>query len=380
MSDVFAGLAEAYSTQGAQALLDRLIEVFRERGEFNRLFEARLMKKRHELGLPLIPEGPLEDLGPAQKEYDQAMMEAAKETAELYLASGKLAEAWPYFRALGETTRLREAIDQLPPEEAEDPVIEIALSERLHPKKGFEFLLKKHGICRAITFFDQYPDPATREESLALLTETLYGELTANLTAAIERAEGTPPAGSTVRELTADRDDLFSEYSYHVDLSHLMSVVRMACDAEDPAILRRGLEMAEYGSRLHTTLTYRGDPPFEDFFRDSAIYLRARTGVQVEEAIAHFRAKVASYDYEEVSTYPAQVFVRMLLRMERPQDAIQVFEEFLSSTNPAYLSCPSLAQLCRMAGDYERLQHLAQREGDLVQYTAALIAHQTALQ
>jgi hypothetical protein len=57
MTDVFASLTEAHSTQGPAALLDRLAEVFRERGEFNRLFEARLMKKRHELGLPLIPEG-----------------------------------------------------------------------------------------------------------------------------------------------------------------------------------------------------------------------------------------------------------------------------------------------------------------------------------
>jgi hypothetical protein len=378
MTDVFASLAEAHSTQGPAAVLDRLIEVFRERGEFNRLFEARLMKKRHELGLPLIPEGPAEDLGPAQKAYDQTMLEAARETANLYLAAGKLAEAWPFFRALGEAAPLREAIDRLPPEDAEDPVIEIALSERLHPSKGFEFLLKRHGICRAITFFEQYPDPATREQSLALLSETLYNELAANLRAAIERAEGSAPEAMGIRGLIEGRDWLFGEYSYHVDLSHLMSVVRLSSEAEDPGILARGLEMAEYGSRLHSTLSYRGDPPFEDFFRDSAIYLRARTGVEVEEAIAHFRAKVASYDYEQMSTYPAQTFVRMLLRLHRPQLAIEIFEEFLGDTNPAYLSCPPLAQLCRIAGDYERLKQLARREGDLVQYSAALIAENTS--
>jgi tetratricopeptide (TPR) repeat protein len=273
---------------------------------------------------------------------------------------------------------LRDAIERLAPDQAEDPVIEIALGERLHPSKGFEFLLKRHGICRAITFFDQYPDPATREQSLALLSETLYHELAANLRAAIERTEGHAPDGARITDLIAGRDELFGEYSYHVDLSHLMSVVRLSADADDPGILARGLEMAEYGSRLHSTLSYRGDPPFEDFFRDSAIYLRARTGVAVEEAIAHFRAKVASYDYEEMSTYPAQVFVRMLLRLGRPQDAIQVFEQFLADTNPAYLSCPPLAQLCRMAGDYERLKQLARREGDLVQYSAALIAQNAA--
>lgn len=61
MTDVFASLAEAHSTKGAAAALDRLIEVFAERGEYNRLFEARLMRKRYDLGLPLIPDGPAED-------------------------------------------------------------------------------------------------------------------------------------------------------------------------------------------------------------------------------------------------------------------------------------------------------------------------------
>ena len=74
---------------------------------------------------------------------------------------------------------------------------------------------------------------------------------------------------------------------------------------------------------------------------------------------------------------PAGV-MRMLLRLHRPQLAIEIFEEFLGDTNPAYLSCPPLAQLCRIAGDYERLKQLARREGDLVQYSAALIAENTS--
>lgn len=374
MTDVFASLAEAHSTKGAAAALDRLIEVFAERGEYNRLFEARLMRKRYDLGLPLIPDGPAEDLGPAQQSYDQAMMAAARESAALYLKSGKLAESWPFFRALGETAGLRDAISRLNPEDSDDSIIEIALNEGLHPAKGFAMLLKRHGICRAITFFEQYPDPATREESLALLSSTLYDELTANLRSAIERTEGAPPAAATIAELIAGRDWLFGEYSYHVDLSHLMSVVRMSCEASDEGILARGLEMAEYGSRIHSTLSYRGDPPFEDFFLDSAIYLRARTGAGVDAAIAHFRAKIASYNYEEVSTYPAQMLVRMLLRLNRPTEAIRVYEEFLSGTNPAYLSCPTLLQLCRIAGDFERIKQIAELEGDPVQYTAALIA------
>ncbi|MCS7026777.1 MAG: hypothetical protein NZV14_18410 [Bryobacteraceae bacterium] len=379
MTDAFGRLLQAQALGGATAVLDCLIEIFRERGEFNRMFEARLMRQRHELGLPLIPETTPEELGQARQAYQDALLAAARDTAMLYLNAGQIAEAWPYFRALGQTSEIRQAIEQLGDAEGDDAVMEIALQEGVHPAKGFAMLLKRHGICRALTFFEQYPDLATREASLALLSRTLHSELDANLRAAIEALEGTAPEGNNIPQLIANRDWLFGEYSAHLDVAHLMSIVRFCWESSDPDTLARGLEMAEYGSRLHATVSYRGDPPFEDFFRDATIYLRARTGVDVEAAVAHFRAKVASYDLEEIGSYPVQTFIRMLLRLNRPAVAVEVFEQFLSDVNPAYLSCPSLPQLCRLAGDFERLKMIAQRDGDLIQYVAAILAQETAL-
>ena len=49
------------------------------------------------------------------------------------------------------------AIDRLTTDDVNDAVLEIALHERVHPRKGFELVMASHGICRAITVFGQYP-------------------------------------------------------------------------------------------------------------------------------------------------------------------------------------------------------------------------------
>jgi len=134
------------------AAFDYLIERYRAEEKYALLFEARLMKKRHELGLPLIPTVPLDGLDPeVQRAYDDGSVEAAREVGELFLAQGNIGRAWPYFRAVGEPGPVRQAIEQMPPAAELDDVIQVAFNERVHPKKGFELILQNHGICRAIT-------------------------------------------------------------------------------------------------------------------------------------------------------------------------------------------------------------------------------------
>jgi hypothetical protein len=371
---VFSTIDASLHQAGAHAALDRLVAHFLETRQYGRLFEARLMRKRHELGLPLMPTAPLHLDATSQQAYDAEMLDAARQAARLLLDEGRIAESWPFFRALNEPAPVRDAIERLDDGAGGEAVIEIALGERVHPRKGFAMLLAQHGICRAITLFDQYPDAATREDSLALLAGALYGELRANLRAVIERAEGAAPAADSVRDLMAGRDWLFGEYSYHADISHVMSVVRLAAESARAETVRIGRELAEYGVRLSPELQHGGEPPFEEYFEGYARYLRARMGEQVDDTIAWFRGRVASYDYEQIGTYPAQTLVRMLLRLGRPQTAIEVFEEFVGETDANYLSCPPLAELCQLAGDWERLSALAVQGEDLIRYTAAQIS------
>ena len=88
-------------------------------------------------------------------------------------------------------------------------------------------------------------------------------------------------------------------------------------------------------------------------------------------AIAHFRAKLDGYDPDQVGSYPAQVLVRFLIKLERFDEAIEVSETFLTDVDPNYLSCPTRMQLCQLANNYDELGRVAREEGDLLTFAAA---------
>ncbi|MDQ6706880.1 MAG: hypothetical protein M3Z85_13010 [Acidobacteriota bacterium] len=133
---------------GPAATFDFLARHYREEKNYPSLFETRLMKKRQELGLPLIQPDPIAELpSEARQAYDAACTEAAREVGSLYLADGDIERAWPYFRAIGEAEPVIGAIERVEPGEGIDRIIEIALHERVHPRKGFELMLANHGIC-----------------------------------------------------------------------------------------------------------------------------------------------------------------------------------------------------------------------------------------
>jgi hypothetical protein len=232
-------------------------------------------------------------------------------------------------------------------------------------------ILSNYGICRAITSFGQFPVREGRDEALRLLVRTLYTELVENLKRVIERNEGAVPAATHIPELLAGRDWLFEGNSYYVDTSHLTSVIRFALDLTDREALGHVVEMAEYGSHLAPMFQERSEPPFDNFFADHAIYLRAVCGENVDDAVAHFRKKVETCDPEETGTAPFQILVGLLARLERYSEAIEISQRYLSKTPPSELGCPTVVQLCFLAGDYSRLREVARERGDLLHYAAA---------
>jgi hypothetical protein len=372
--DTFDLLERARETGGASSGFEFLSKKFREEKNYPSLFEARLMQKRLELGLDPIQLGSLEDVPAAVRPaYERAFVEAAREVGGLFLGDGDVARAWPYYRAIGEAAPVAAAIEQAKPGEDMESVIAIAFQERVNPRKGFELILAQYGICRAITCFEQYPGPAGREESLHLLVRTLYEELATSLRHAIERHEGQMPDSHSVVELIAGRDWLFENNSYYIDSSHLISVLRYCLDLEDDTMLRQALEMADYGQKLSPMFEYRVDPPFQNVYADHAIYLRALVGENVEEAIAHFRQKAAESDPNQVGTAPGQVLVTLLVRLDRLREAIGASLEFLDGVPAAQLGCPTLFQLCQMAGEWDQLRQLARARGDVLSFAASVL-------
>ena len=84
-----------------------------------------------------------------------------------------------------------------------------------------------------------------------------------------------PPEGTPIAELVAARPWLFTDESYHIDISHLAAVVRMSTLCEEDGPIALAADLTEYGRRLSPRLLFDGPPPFQQIFPDYGIYLRA---------------------------------------------------------------------------------------------------------
>lgn len=330
---------------------EQIAERFRREKEYRSLLDVRLMQARYELGLPLVSTSRIGDMPKAHQEaYQRAYVHAAREVGELMLDAGQIPLAWPYFRAIGDTGPIFEALeafesgDPATPEshEALGATIQIAFHEGVHPRKGFELILKHHGLCRAITMFSGYPDRDGREESLRLLVRSLH-------------------------------DQIFANGERYTDPSHIAPVLKYSAELDDIETLRLAVEIADYGTRLDPMFHFADDPPFENTYTDHAIYLRALAGEDVERAVRHFEDKAAGADPDRDGSRPAEVLVELLIRVSRYEDAIRAFQRYLTGFAPEDLSCPSLKQLCQMAGDFERLKEVAMQQSDPLSYLAARI-------
>src|SRR5215510_14211561 len=101
--NAFDLIDQALRSGGPEAGFDLLAHKVLEEKNYPLLFEARLLKKRHELGLPLIQVDDSAPMPPdTRREYDKAFIDAAREVGGLFLADGNIQRAWPYFRAIGD--------------------------------------------------------------------------------------------------------------------------------------------------------------------------------------------------------------------------------------------------------------------------------------
>jgi len=338
------------------------------------------MKKRHELGVSPVATGSNQDLPPAAHQaFEDGIREAARTVGKLYLDEGNIPQAWGYFRMLGDTEPVFQAIEQAKPGPDDDtqPLIDIAFHQGVHPKKGFDWILNRYGICSAITTLGGGQVPLAddaKAHCIKRLLHTLNDELLDRLKAEIERKQGFAPTGKSIAELLEGRDWLFEDECYHIDISHLSSVVQMSTQLDTVEDLKLARVLCAYGKKLSPRFQYQTDPPFENLYVDYDAYLSILTGEDVEGGIAHFAKKADEADPETVGTYPAEVLVNLLLRLGRPKDALAVARKHLARLGEQRLSCPSLVDLCQQTGDFAALAEISLEQGNAVNYVAGLIA------
>ena len=180
------------------------------------------------------------------------------------------------------------------------------------------------------------------------------------------------PQTTSIIELLLGHDYLFAEDAYHIDTSHLSSVVQTSLELTSGEEVLLARELCAYGEKLAPQFRHEADPPFERTYADYKILLEVTGGIYVEKGLKHFRDKIEPAAAEG-NTFPAEVFVNLLLRLNRKPEAIEIAKKYLSGeTRP--MSCPGVYELCQEAKDFSGLAAAAKQRADGVQFLASLIA------
>ncbi len=376
--DPFDELRSAVAAGGIAHTLERLVDLLREQRRYHELFDALLMRGRQRLGLPIILAGSLDDLEePIRTQVEQAYLTACREVGLALAEAGQLREAWMYLRPLADNALVAGVLERIEPNDDNlQDLIEIAVQEGVSVPLGYRLVLERYGTCNAITMFDGVIAGRPRSDQQAaagLLVQHLHRELMANVRADIKRQEGAEPAEQTLAELAADRDWLFGEHSYHVDTTHLASTMRFARVLEDPAALRVAVDLAEYGRRLSRQFQFASDEPFKDTYPSHGLFFKARLGEETEAALAYFRSRVEELGTEQAGPLPAEVYVMLLAHQNRYDEALAAAERWLPPGTRTTHFAPSLMELSRRAGQYDRLIRACRDRGDLVGFAAGLV-------
>lgn len=380
---MFDELEQLQQSDGAAITIERLVESLRAENDYHKLFDALMLKQKFEMGLPLVQPTSFDDVPADQQEtFEKVYVDAAREVAGLFLEQDNLPQAWLYLKTIREPESIRAALDAVDMKELEDPerteeLIRIALYEGAHPVKGLEFMLRTHGTCNTITAVDQHAQQMSgedRRQSAGLLVRELYRDLSHTLRREVEQKGIDESPGESLRELMDNRDWLFEQGNYHIDVSHLNSVVRFArfLDSSDSE-LSLAMELSEYGSQLAEQFQYPADPPFDDFYPAHRRYFQVLLDEDRDEALAFFRQRLDSAEADDKPLI-AYVTVDLLARLGQLDDAREMAGEHLKDIDEG--GGLSFAELCRRTGHIDSLRQLARDRGDLVGYTAALLEEQ----
>lgn len=376
----FAELENSLAAQGTAGLLSALADRLRASRQPHQLFEALKMQVRHRLGLPLLYSDTPDELTDSQRNgLEEGLIGACREVGLLLLKEGKIREGWMYLRAVGEKETVAAELAKIDADDVSlEELIEVCLHEGVDTARGYSLVLQHYGTCNAITTFESVmPHRPRREQQQAaeLLTRHLHRELLHSVRTDITRQEGAPPEGDTLAELVRDRPWLFQEFSYHIDTTHLASVVRYSRLLTSPDSLRLARDLTEYGRRLSKQFQFQGDEPFADLYPSHALYLSALLGEQVDEALDYFRQKAESLPREQYGPGPSEIYIDLAARTGRASLALSEALRLAPASGLASAGiAPSLLDLARAAGDLESyLDHCRQRD-DLLGYAAGLAA------
>lgn len=352
-----------------------------EANRFHQLFDLRLMQRRHELGVPLGQETPLDEMEePLRLRLEEAYLDACREVGQLLLEAGRSRDAWTYLRPAGDKASMRRWLERaVPDEESADQLIALALHEGVDPERGFAWLLAQRGTCNAITELEGVCGSLPVKDQAAcatVLVRHLYDELLGNLRGHLERLEPNASREGSISELLARHPKLLDEGGYHIDTSHLATTVRFARLLTEPNLVRKSIELADYGSRLAKDLQYPDSPPFEDTYPAHLLLFHATLGEGTDEALEYFREQAQTVEAEEYGTSAIETYLILLQRLGRFVQALDEYSELVPTDCPLSPYAPTLLRLAESCGRWDRYLEICQQRDDVVGFAAGQLSKQ----
>lgn len=373
-------LQATLATRGPQAAVDELIAELQKAEDHQSLFYALLMKKRVELGVSPFPTGNATELPAHTHEaYEDGIRAAGRQVGGMLLERKEYAKAWPFFRLLGEPEPVRAALEAYTPGPDDDvyPIIEITWQSGLLPKKGFDLVLDRHGLCSAITMVsgsDLSSNPDLRDYCITKLAAALHAQVSERLRNDLTARGITVPPNATITQMVEMHPELLADDAYHVDTSHLSGVVQHAAMNLPPGEgVNLARELCAYGRKLAPNLQGRNDSPFDENYEDYLAYLNVVAGEKVDEGLKRFEEKAAR-EAAEGATFAAQVYINLLLKANRATEALAAAKRFLLAEDERNLICPGVNELARRVGDTHIMAEAAKARHDPVGFLASLIA------
>ncbi len=372
------------SAGDADQLFGKLAHQLAAEGRWHELFEARLTEARHRLGLSLTDPPRLDDLPEEQRAVlENDYTAACREVGRLLTEAGKLREAWQYLRPGGEKHVLHAALSRaVPSEENIDELVELALYEAVDAERGFGWLLGHSGTCNAITALEGLASsllPADLLACAAALIRHVDRELRENLLGLLAETENREPheplpnTEAKLGELWGGCDWLFENEAVHIDASHLAATVRFARLVVDPPVVELALGLTDYGSRLHESLQYSGDAPFEDLYPAHRRFFLATLGKEVEEATHYFRRQAEQSDVYHEGTAAIETLLVLLDRIGQPGEALAVYEKMVPQEAQLSPLAPRAIDLARKSRDWDLFEKMLRQRDDPVGLATGLL-------
>ncbi|WP_236624953.1 hypothetical protein [Rhodopirellula sp. SWK7] len=351
--------------------IDEVIAFYRRERRPVELFEALKMKSRMRFGLPMIAP-PDESIGmqtprevEIQRGLEEGLLDACRQAGAMLIEDGKIGEGWMYLRPIGDPALAKRLFANVEiTEDNYDEMVHVLLHEGVDLARGFDAVLNQQGTCNSITLYDSAIASRSREDkkiASKCLLNHLYDELDTRVREDFaERAEknGVDPEkiqldlkNAALGELVSKHKWILGGGGYHLDTTHLASVVRFSLVLDAPELLEKALQLCQYGRRLPSDFQYPGEEPFVDFYPAHAAFFSALLGKNVDTAVRLFEQRARTVDSIVHGSAAIETYIDLLDRIGRPAEALRAAMELFPDDVPLGRVMPEMIEMAGRASE-----------------------------